>query len=55
MITPMLEKKAKAEQENIYMPTRNHVFLIFPFPEMEKLPVCSQRFKNNYSPKAPVN
>lgn len=40
MITPMLKKKAKAEQENIYMPTRNRVFLIFfSFPEMEKFPV----------------
>lgn len=49
------KKKAKAEQENIYMPTRNRVFLIFfLFQKWRNSLSCSQRFKNNYSPEAPM-
>lgn len=54
MTTPKIQK-TEAAQENIYMPTRNRAFPIFPFPEMEKLPVTLSKVKQQSFPRSSYN
>lgn len=47
MTTPKIQQ-SKAEQENIYMPTRNRAFPIFPFPTWKNSLSRSQRLNKSF-------
>lgn len=54
-ITAPKIQKAKAGQENIYMPTRTCAFPVFPFPERQKLPVTLSEVKQQPLPSSSSN